>query len=64
MLRVITARTNRQLKRQIIDLSSRAESHRCRELNFEQRIEKALELLDCRDVDLAAVRAILKGDQQ
>ncbi|MFB6843157.1 hypothetical protein [Streptomyces sp. NPDC056361] len=64
MLRIITARTNRQLNRQIIDLSSKAESHRRRELAFEQRIEKTLELLERHDIDLAEVRAILKGDQQ
>jgi membrane-bound lytic murein transglycosylase B len=64
VLRIITARTNRQLNRQIIDLSSRAEAHRRRELVFEQRIEKALELLQDHDIDPAAVRAVLKGDDR
>ncbi|MFF2572701.1 hypothetical protein [Streptomyces sp. NPDC058084] len=65
MLRIITARKNRQLNRQIIDLSSRSESHRRQYLEAEQRIERALELLDGQDNDLARqLRAELKGEQR
>ncbi|MFJ3914395.1 hypothetical protein [Streptomyces vinaceus] len=64
MLRIITARTNRQLNGMIIELSSRSESHRRQHLLAEQRIEHALNLLDGQDNDLARqLRAALKGDQ-
>ncbi|MFE7658961.1 hypothetical protein ACFU6M_39935 [Streptomyces bottropensis] len=65
MLRIITARTNRQLNNQIIELHDRSESHRRQHLVAEQRIEQALGLLDGQDSDLAReLRAALKGEQR
>lgn len=65
MFRIITARTNRQLNGQIVELSDRSESHRRQYLEAEQRIEQALELLDDQDSDMARqLRAALKGGQQ
>ncbi|MEV6357958.1 hypothetical protein [Streptomyces hydrogenans] len=65
MLRIITARTNRQLNDQIVELSDRSESHRRRYLEAEQRIERALELLDGQDGNLThQLRATLKGEQR
>ncbi|MFI9214299.1 hypothetical protein ACIGW7_39990 [Streptomyces sp. NPDC053253] len=65
MLRIITARTNRQLNNRIIELHDRSESHRRQQLEAEQRIEQALGLLDGQDSDLARqLRAALKGEQR
>ncbi|TLS44925.1 hypothetical protein FE633_17415 [Streptomyces montanus] len=62
--RIIRTRTNRQLNTAIQELHDRAESERRWRLTTEQRIERALALLEGQDTDLAArLRAVLQGDQ-
>ncbi|MEU3051318.1 hypothetical protein ABZ705_33330 [Streptomyces sp. NPDC006984] len=64
MFRIIRTRTNRQLNTAIQELHERAESERRRRLTAEQRIERALALLEGQDTDTAArLRAVLQGDQ-
>ncbi|MEU6946617.1 hypothetical protein ABZ957_15515 [Streptomyces sp. NPDC046316] len=65
MLRIITARTNRQRDGQIVELHDRSESRRRWWLGAEKRIEQALALLDGQDSDLARqLRATLKEEQR
>ncbi|MFC4506674.1 MULTISPECIES: hypothetical protein [Streptomyces] len=64
MFRIIRTRTNRQLNTSIQELHDRGESERRWRLTAEQRIERALALLEGQDTELAArLRAVLQGDQ-
>ncbi|MFJ1733273.1 hypothetical protein [Streptomyces sp. NPDC088254] len=64
MFPIFRTRTNRQLNTAIQELHERAESERRRRLTAEQRIERALALLEGQDTDTAArLRAVLQGDQ-
>ena len=64
MLRIIRTRTNRKLNTAIQELHEHAESERRWRLTTEQRIERALALLEGQDTDLAVrLRAVFQGDQ-
>lgn len=64
MVRIIRTCTNRQLNTVIQELHDRGESERRWRLTAEQRIERALALLEGQDTDLATrLRAVLQGDQ-
>jgi len=64
MFRILRTRTNRQLNTAIQELYDRAESERRQRLTAEQRIQRALALLEGQDTDMAArLRAVLQGDQ-
>ncbi|MFI1408843.1 hypothetical protein ACH4Y0_02720 [Streptomyces sp. NPDC020707] len=64
MFRIVRTRTYRQLNTATQVLHDRAESERRQHLTAGQRVERALELLQGQDTDLAArLRAVLQGDQ-
>ncbi|WP_330335771.1 hypothetical protein OHS33_39695 (plasmid) [Streptomyces sp. NBC_00536] len=65
MFVILSTRKNRELNITIQNLHDRAESNRRWHLEAEQRIEKAMELLEGQDTEQAQqLRAALKGGEQ
>ncbi|MFI8944788.1 hypothetical protein [Streptomyces syringium] len=64
MFSIISSRTNQQLNATITELYDRSVSEKGRADRAEDRIGKALELLDGQDDEQAeALRAVLTGEQ-
>ncbi|MFD9453500.1 hypothetical protein ACFWBC_10465 [Streptomyces sp. NPDC059985] len=65
MFVILSTRKNRELSTTIQTLHDRAESNRRWHLEAQERIDKALELLEEQDTEQAQqLRAALKGDEQ